>query len=77
MQKFIFTSLSVLVFAGVSVFGQQTKINVQKGQKYMVETTTKLTSSAEVMGQTMENNSDIKSTTIYEITKAEESEIKL
>ena len=43
----------------------------------MVETTTKLTSSAEVMGQTMENNSDIKSTTIYEITKAEESEIKL
>lgn len=77
MQKFIFTSLSVLVFAGVSVFGQQTKINVQKGQKYMVETTTKLTSSAEVMGQTMENNSDIKSTTVYEITKAEESEIKL
>jgi hypothetical protein len=77
MQKFMFTSVSVLVIGAFSVAAQQTKIDVQKGQKYMVETTTKLTTSAEVMGQTMENNTDSKSTTVYEILAAGQDGVNL
>ncbi len=77
MQKFMFTSLAVLAVGTFSVAAQQTKIDVQKGQKYMVETTTKLTNSAEVMGQTMETNSDSKSTTVYEILGAGQDGINL
>ena len=77
MQKNIFTSLALIVMGFLTAAAQQTKIEVLKGQKYTVETTTKLTSSAEVMGQTMENNTDTKSTTVYEIVDAGQDGINL
>lgn len=60
-----------LIAAGLltSVAGfSQSGIRVAKDQKFTVETSTKFNSSAEVMGQTMETTSDIKTTTLYEVT---------
>jgi hypothetical protein len=71
MQK---TKSAILVITSsfsLTAFSQSIKINVEKGQKYKVETTSSLSSSAEIMGQTMENNTDSKNTTIYKITAAE------
>jgi hypothetical protein len=67
MQKITFTFLVVLMAGAFSVSAQQTRIDVQKGQKYQVETSVKMTNTAEVMGQSMENNIDSKTTTIYEV----------
>jgi hypothetical protein len=66
MQKFRFLSLALLA-ASLTATAQTTKIDVQKGQKYKVENTTTMSSSAEVMGQTMENNTDSKTITLFEI----------
>lgn len=66
MQKFTFLSLTLLG-ASLTATAQLTKIDVQKGQKYKVENTTTMSSSAEVMGQTMENNTDSKTITLFEI----------
>ncbi len=77
MQKIRLASLAVLVAFSLTVTAQQTKIDVQRGQKYQVETSTKLSSSAEVMGQTMENSTDTKSTTVYEILGAGQDGISL
>jgi Family of unknown function (DUF6263) len=77
MKKNIVSILSLFTIFSLSGFAQISKIDVQKGQKYKVETTTKMTTSAEVMGQTMENSTDSKSTTIYEILNVEPEEIKL
>jgi hypothetical protein len=67
-MQLIKTGLLVFTMSGaISAFAQSVQIGVQAGQKYKVETTTKLSSSAEVMGQTMENNIDSKNTTVYEI----------
>jgi hypothetical protein len=70
MQKIIFSVLMLFIFSSFTAFAQQTKISLQKGQKYQVETTTKLTNTVEAMGQSMENNMDSKSTTLYEIMNA-------
>jgi len=77
MKKILYSSLAIMVIGSSSVAAQKTKIDVQKGQKYMVETTTKFATTAEVMGQTMENSTESKTTTIYEILKAGPDEIKL
>lgn len=67
-MQFIKTGLFAISLTGaVSLMAQPVKIGVMAGQKYKVETTTKVNSSAEVMGQTMENNIDSKNTTVYEI----------
>lgn len=76
MQKISFFSLALLA-ASLTATAQLTKIDVQKGQKYLVENSTKLTSSAEVMGQTMENNTDSKFTTRYEILATGQEGINL
>lgn len=67
MIKYISSVLVFLSLSSVSVYAQQIKIDVQKGNKFIVETTTTTTSTAQVMGQTMENNADSKSTTVYEV----------
>jgi uncharacterized protein YfiM (DUF2279 family) len=76
MQKISFFSLALLA-ASLTATAQTTKIDVQKGQKYKVENSTKLTSAAEVMGQTMENNTDSKSTTLFEILATGQDGINL
>lgn len=76
MQKFRFLSL-VLLAVSLTATAQTTKIDVQKGQKYKVENSTKLTSAAEVMGQSMENNTDSKSTTLFEILATGQDGINL
>ena len=77
MKKNILSVLVLFAIIPLSGFAQLSKIDVQKGQKYKVETTTKLATSADVMGQTMENNTDSKSTTVYEILNVGPEEIKL
>jgi Family of unknown function (DUF6263) len=77
MYKSILSLIAIFFSATFIAAGQSTQIVVQKGQKYIVETTTKLTTAAEVMGQTMENNTDSKNTTVYEILDAGSDEIKL
>lgn len=77
MQKIRLSSLAVLVIFSLTATAQQTKIDVQRGQKYQVETSSKMNSSAEVMGQTMENSSDTKSATVYEILGAGQDGISL
>ncbi len=67
MIKYISSGMLFLFLSSVSIYAQQIKIDVQKGNKFIVETTTTTTSSAQVMGQTMENNADSKSTTLYEV----------
>lgn len=44
-----------------------TGLQVKAGNKYRVETTTKLTSAAETMGQTMETTADSKNIIVYEV----------
>lgn len=77
MKKFKLPFLFISSFLSIASIAQQTKIEVQKGQKFLVETTTKLITSAEVMGQTMENSNDSKTSTIYEILVAGQDSINL
>lgn len=76
MQKLRFLSLALLAIS-LTAAAQTTKIDVKKGQKYKVESTTRQNSSAEVMGQTMENNTDSKTTMLYEILTAGQDGISL
>lgn len=57
--------------------GTNTSIQVTAGQKFRVETTIKLTSAAETMGQTMETNADTKNTVQYEVISAGSDAIEL
>lgn len=57
--------------------GTNTSIQVIAGQKFRVETTIKLTSAAETMGQTMETNADTKNTVQYEVISAGSDAIEL
>jgi hypothetical protein len=65
------------LFTAVKSFGQPTKIILSKDQKFKVETTTKVSSAAEVMGQSMETTADNKTTTLIEVTDIDRDEIKL
>lgn len=77
MQSFKLSVLIILISLSANSFAQSTKLDVQEGQKFRVETSSKVNSSAEVMGQTMENNVDTKTHTVYEIVKTESDGIKL
>jgi hypothetical protein len=72
--KFVFILIGGLLSANAFA---QVKITVQKGQKYQVESSIKLTSVAEAMGQSMESSSDTKITTLYEVKDVENAEIKM
>jgi hypothetical protein len=77
MTRFI---LFVLLLLHLSVFtanAQRIKIDVQKGQKFQVETSTKSKSTAEVMGQSMENELDFRSVTVSEITALDADSFKM
>ena len=67
MLKITLSALSLSLLGITTGFSQPTKIDIQKGQKYQVETTNKTTSSAEVMGQTMETLIDSKSISLIEV----------
>ncbi len=77
MQHLKLPSLILFSLFSLNSFSQQTKIVVKKGEKYQVVSTTKTTSIAEVMGQSMESKADNSSTTVYEVLDVEEAEIKL
>lgn len=77
MRSFKLPVLVLFASFSINSIAQTTKVDVQKGQKFMVEVSSKVNSSAEVMGQTMENNVDSKSHTVYEIVKSESDGIKL
>ncbi len=67
MRKLILSSVMLLAVGTYTASAQQAAIALQKGQKYTVESKTKMSSSAEVMGQTMESGSESKSTVLYEV----------
>lgn len=77
MQPFKLLALAFFISMSGNCFAQSTKLAVQDGQKFRVESSNKVTSSIEVMGQTMENNVDSKTHTVYEIVKTESDGIKL
>lgn len=77
MQQIKFPVLAAGLLFSLTALAQTTKIDVQIGQKFKVETSTKLNSTAEVMGQSMENSTDTKTTVIYEILGAGQDGIKL
>ena len=77
MIKYISSAMLYLSLSSVTVYAQQIKIDVQKGNKFIVETTTSTVSVAQVMGQVMENNSDSKRTTIYEVLATKLNEYDL
>jgi hypothetical protein len=77
MQQIKFPVLAAGLLFSLTALAQTSKVDVQTGQKFKVETSTKVNSTAEVMGQSMENNTDSKTTAIYEITGAGQDGIKL
>lgn len=77
MQQIKFSVLAAGLLFSLTALAQTSKIDVQIGQKFKVETSTKLNSTAEVMGQSMENSTDTKTTVIYEILGAGQDGIKL
>jgi len=77
MQRLKFPVLILSCVLSATAFAQPTQIGVQRGQKFQVESSSKVTSSAEVMGQTMENNSDTKNTIVYEVLGAGQDGISL
>jgi hypothetical protein len=68
MQQFKLPAFLIASLFSVTSFAQQTKIEVQRGQKFNIETSSKVNSVAEVMGQSMENNSDVKTTSLIDIS---------
>lgn len=52
-------------------------LQVKAGQKFRVKSTIKLTSAAEMMGQTMETNADSKNVVVYEVINAGNAEIEM
>ncbi|MBK6936797.1 MAG: hypothetical protein IPH18_07815 [Chitinophagaceae bacterium] len=78
MQKIILPAFAILFFSPLTQFAQtglQTATQakgslVGSGQKFIVETTLKTNTAAEVMGQTMETNIDVKTSTNYDVKNA-------
>jgi hypothetical protein len=77
MQHVKFPAFIIALCFSFNSLAQQTKIDVQTGQKFKVETSTAVSTSAEVMGQTMENNTDTKNTTMYEVKGAGQDGVAL
>jgi hypothetical protein len=74
MKKYLFIALSFLATAAI---GQPLKLNLSKGTKYEVTSTTKVTSSASVMGQTMESIIDNETTENFEVKSVSENNNEL
>jgi Family of unknown function (DUF6263) len=66
MQRLKLPALILFTIISFNALSQQ-KVSLEKGKKYMVESKTTVTSSAEVMGQSMESNVESNSTTVYEV----------
>lgn len=75
MKKIISASLLLLIGLPFIGLAQVSKINVTKGLKYLVETSSKTNSKAEAIGQTIENSNDSKITTAYEIASITDKEV--
>jgi hypothetical protein len=71
------TFFFVTVFSAANSIAQSSKIDVQKGQKYKVETTSKIYSEANVMGQAMVTSTDNTTHNLYEITGSGQDGISL
>lgn len=67
MKKNTLFLAGFLSLISLTAFSQQ-DIAVKKGQKFEVETVTKLSSSAQVMGQSMETTTDSKTITAFEVS---------
>ena len=69
MKKNTLFLVGFLSLVSLTAFSQQ-DISVKKGQKFEVESVTRFSSSAQVMGQSMESTADSKTITAYEVTDA-------
>ncbi|HOZ67865.1 MAG TPA: hypothetical protein PLU11_07010 [Chitinophagaceae bacterium] len=59
------------------IMAQPITLSVKSGQKYKVENTTKMNTSAEAMGQTMETIMNSNNTTVYEIKNVSAAALEL
>ena len=67
MKKNTLIIAGFLSLVSLPAFSQQ-DISLKKGQQFEVETVTKLSTSAQVMGQSMESSADSKTLTAYVVT---------
>ncbi len=68
MKKNTLFLAGFLSLISLTAFSQQ-DISVKKGQKFQMESVTKFSSSAQVMGQSMESTADSKMVTVFEVTE--------
>ena len=70
---------ALFLLTASQAFGQKPVLNLSKGQKITISSTTKATSTAQVMGQAMENTIDASATQVADVTdvKAEGTEFNM
>lgn len=76
MKLLKFNVLAIGMIASTAIMAQS-KITVTKGQKFDVISTNQSTTSAEVMGQSMETNINSNTTAAYAVTDVNDKEISL
>lgn len=77
MQFFKTGLLAFTLSCTTFIMAQPITLSVKSGQKYKVENTTKMNTSAEAMGQTMETIMNSNNTTVYEIKNVSAAALEL
>ena len=75
MRKIIFCLFILVLSVPYWLEAQIMKIVVQKGQKYLMETSTKMSSTNNIGGQTMETNFESKNISVYEVVGTGKNEV--
>ncbi len=75
MRKIIFCLFVLLLTDTQWLEAQVIKIGVQKGQKYLLESSTNMSDSNDIGGQVMQMTSEYKTTSVYEVTDIEKKGI--
>jgi hypothetical protein len=75
MRKITFCLFVLLVTAPLWLEAQVIKIDVKKGQKYLLETSTNMSDSNDTAGLSMKMDSEYKNFAVYEVKDIEKNEI--
>ena len=75
MRKIIFCLFLLLLTVPHWLEAQVIKINVQKGQKYLLESSTHMSDSNNIGGLTMKTNMDHKNISVYEVIATGKNEV--
>ncbi|MBL0154067.1 MAG: hypothetical protein IPP93_11460 [Chitinophagaceae bacterium] len=68
---------ALFLLTASQAFGQKPVLNLSKGQKITITTTTKASSSAQVMGQDIENKIDASATQVADVTDVKTEGVEL